>query len=651
MNFFEYQAQAKRSSTRLVALLLLAVVLIVLAVDAAVLLTLGVVSPSQLLLQDGFVAALQQHAGALAWVSVATIVLIAGASAYKLYALRAGGAVIARQLGGKEVTADVSDPALRRLRNVVEEIAIAACVPVPAIFVLEDEDGINAFAAGYSPNDAAIAVTRGALTRLNRDELQGVIAHEFSHILHGDMRLNLQLMGLTFGILVIGVAGRKLLEHGRGSRDSKHAAPLLVMALALTVIGYVGVFCARVLKAGVSRSRELLADATAVQFTRQSQGLAGALKKVAGLAAGSRLQSARSVEVSHMLFGDSLGGSRWLASHPPLLQRIQLLEPGFIPSQLERLRAQWLTQPPQGLEEDRALGLHADSAATSDLPAPATALQPVPAAVAAQVAQPGPDDFRRAVGLHEAMPERLLEAAHSREQAMPLLLALLLHDDHAVRARQLGEVAVELGEDIAESTEKQLSHVGELHPMLRLPLAALAFPALRRLPRSDLHRFVRCADVLVHLDGKVGLFEYCLSRLLQTQVIEALDPARYRPSGKRKLAQCKQSLADLFGTIAAYGHDDPDAMRRAYIAGLLVVLPQERFELAPPKQWHQALDRALRELDGLDAAGKQLLVQGLVVACSHDGRITLAEAELLRTVCACLHCPLPAVLEQRRQPR
>ncbi|MFS8137654.1 MAG: M48 family metallopeptidase [Thermomonas sp.] len=320
MNFFEHQAAARRTSSRLVILFGLAVVGIVLAVDlAAWIATRG--SP-----------------GMVAFTSVATLAVIALGSMYRISSLSGGGEPVALQMGGVPVPENTTDLDLRRLRNVIEEIAIASGVPVPKIYVLEHEDAINAFAAGYSPSDAVIAVTRGALDRLNRDELQGVIAHEFSHILNGDMRLNIRLIGILFGILMIGLIGRKILWHGRFSGRSKGAGAMFAAALVALIVGYIGLFFGRMIKAGVSRSRESLADASAVQFTRQSQGLAGALKKIGGLEAGSRLNNRGDAEeVSHMLFGEGVGFSGLFATHPPLLKRIQALEPGFRGEELERL--------------------------------------------------------------------------------------------------------------------------------------------------------------------------------------------------------------------------------------------------------------------------------------------------------------------------
>src|SRR5689334_7024598 len=313
MNFFVQQEQARRQTRRMLILFALAVAVIVCATDGVVVFALGLDSA--------------HHAGgginwfALAALSVAVVVAILLGSLYRIATLSGGGAAVARQLGGTPVESGADNFAYRRLRNIVEEIAIASGVPVPQIFVLENEAGINAFASGYTPADAAVTVTRGALDKLTRDELQGVIGHEFSHVLNGDMRLNIRLMGVVFGILVIATIGRKIAElSGRGR--SRDGAGIVMFGLALFAIGYIGVVLARLIKASISRQREFLADASAVQFTRQTLGIAGALKKIGGLAEGSKLASSNTEEVAHMLFGDGVGYSALFATHPPLKQRI-----------------------------------------------------------------------------------------------------------------------------------------------------------------------------------------------------------------------------------------------------------------------------------------------------------------------------------------
>ena len=635
MNFFEHQAAARRASTRLVVLFALAVLGIVFAVDFASWIVFSGAGR-----REGGSGAL------LVFTTFATLAIIGLGSLYRIASLRGGGEPVALQFGGVPVPEDTSDFNLRRLRNIVEEIAIASGVPVPKIYVLEQETAINAFAAGYSPSDAVVAVTRGALDRLNRDELQGVIAHEFSHILNGDMRLNIRLMGILFGILMLAIIGRKVLQFGGRGRDSRGAAAILMAALIAMIVGYIGLFFARMIKAGVSRTRESLADASAVQFTRQTQGLAGALKKIAGIAEGSQLNDrADAEEASHMLFGDGVGFSGLFATHPPLLQRIQALEPQFRADELDALQRRWLATPPDGLAEDARMGL--DGGSVARLPDAATQLNVTPPMVVAQVAQPAADDYRRADAIVSTVPEALRTLAAQRDAVMPLLLALLLDDGEATAAIQRTEIAARLGAataDRAVQLHGQLTD--ELHPMLRLPLAALAFPVLRLRPRPELDTFLDTVHAVVNADGQVSLFEYCLGRLLQSQVRESLDPAKHVRFGRNKLSGVRSEIATLLCVVAASGNDSTQEAQRAYLAGVQRVVPSDYLPYRPREGGVLVLDSVWEPLDALDPLAKQALIEGITATISNDNRITVAESELLRTICGVLHCPLPPMLER-----
>ncbi|MEG3191340.1 M48 family metallopeptidase [Lysobacter sp. D1-1-M9] len=627
MNFFEHQAQARRVSTRLMLLFGVAVLGMVLGVNVVVVFAIGY-SP-----------------GTAAFASLATLAVVGLGSLFRIASLRGGGEPVALQMGGVPVPEDTADLNLRRLRNVVEEIAIAAGVPVPKVYVLEHEAAINAFAAGYSPADAVVAVTRGALERLNRDELQGVIAHEFSHILNGDMRLNIRLIGVLFGIMMLALIGRKVLIYGRlGGRNNRGTAAVLMAALVAMLIGYIGLFFGRMIKAGVSRTRERLADASAVQFTRQTAGLAGALKKIGGLHEGSTLtQRGDAEEVSHMLFGDGVGFSGLFATHPKLIERIQALEPNFRAEQLEGLSRQWQSAPPNGLEEDVQLGL---------APHPVSALSPgtsehavTAPMVVSQVAHPSADDYRRADDIAGHLGEELHRLAARRDTVMPLLLGLLMDGRDEIADKQVFEIAARLGKVAAEQARHlRQQHLADLHPVLRLPLASIAFPVLRLRPRPELELFLDAANAMVYADGKVSLFEYCLSRLLTVQVRESLDPGRYAGFGRSKPHRLKAEIATLLAVVAQAGHAEPAAAQHAYLAGLQRVLPNDHIAYAPPTGGAQALDDVWVPLDALDPLAKQLLVEAITVSISHDGKVNVAEAELLRTICGVLHCPLPPVL-------
>jgi Zn-dependent protease with chaperone function len=645
MDFFAQQALARGQSRRLIVLFLVAVACVVAAIGFIVLLALDVgLSPEERAAAGGSLLGRHPKAGFVA--GLATLLVIGTASLFKVARLRGGGGVVARELGGTLVSPDTTDRRLRRLRNVVEEIAIASGTPVPEIYVLEKEPGINAFAAGWSPADAAVAVTEGALERLNRDELQGVIAHEFSHILNGDMRLNIKLMGVLFGILVIGVAARELLLNARGG--GRDGAALLLVALGVMIIGYVGLFFGRLIKAGVSRQREFLADASAVQFTRQNHGLAGALKKIAATAEGSKLAAHDGEEVSHMLFGDGVGYASLFATHPPLVERIKRIDRSFDPRELAQMARGGIPDAGSFEEELEAAPVSRLAGGAPGVPPPLpradaqVALRPE--GVVRQVGNPALDDFRAAAAIAGAIAPDLRQLAHAAAHAPALVLALAIDADAGAAATQLSRVEVAFDATLAAEARALRARLEGLHPLQRLPLAAMAFPLLRRRPRPWLVRFVALLDELARLDGVVQLPEYCLLRMIRVQVGDAMDPSRGGGVGGRRVAEAKGEVGALLAVLAKSGHADAESARRAYLAGVLQVFPTGAPGYAPPAAWVEALDRAMPVLDRLNPASKALLVEGLARTVTHDGRCAIAEAELLRTICAALHCPLPPQL-------
>lgn len=643
----------------MVLLFVAAVVCIVAAVDVVCALFLGVgARPLPLL-----------------GVSVAVLVLIGLCTAYRVASLSSGGSAVAQAMNATEVPADTTNPQWQRLRNVIEEVAIASGVPVPEIYVMQDEAAINAFAAGYTPADAAVCVTQGCLDTLSRDELQGVIAHEFSHVLNGDMRLNIRLIGLLFGIMAIGVIGRFLIYGGSG-RSKRDGSNVALAGLALLVIGGIGLFFGKLIQAAVARSRESLADASAVQFTRQTSGIAGALKKIAAFEQGSQLQSPRRDEVRHMLFGDAERRS-WFATHPPIIERIKALEPGFKPEELDAYVKQWLATggDPESIELHAGKpawqqSLHEAAAADGDLdvsaplpgfpkqargarpiggviPAAGAQLAITAAAVSAQVGTPGSDDYHAATALHAQIPPALAAAAHDPRGALAVVLALALSDHADLQARQLQAVTQAFDAALAGAAASLAGELSDLHPMLRLPLAQLAFPALKRRPRPEVDRFVKALNDLVHADGQVDLDEYCLAKLVQAQVVAALDPSASFKSGARKLADASDDLRDLAALVAHFGNDSDEDARRAFQMAMSDALPNVQALYAIPDDWQAALDRALEALTRLTPEGKQLTVQALTRAIAADGKVSVAESEMLRVVCAVLGCPLPPLLSGR----
>jgi Zn-dependent protease with chaperone function len=455
MDFFERQDRARRNTKLPVVYFILGVALLIVAVYAAALVIFtGVVSRHHYVYGEQAQLVLWNPQLFLG-TAVGTLAVIALGSGFKTLELAQGGSAVATMLGGRLVDPATTDPDERKLRNVVEEMAIAAGVPAPQVYLLPEEKGINAFAAGHSTSDAVIAVTVGAVKLLTRDELQGVIGHEFSHILNGDMRLNLRLMGIIFGILCLAVIGRVLLyTRSRGSKDKN---PLPLLGLALLVIGWIGVLFSRLIQAAVSRQREFLADASSVQFTRNPAGLAGALKKIGGLRFGSKLEAAHAEEASHMFFGNGMGESFFhlMDTHPPLAERISAIDPSFdgaFPpvafAEAERATPR-VSPPPQRSPLPFPFpGLPRHQAGLAGLAPPVIAVQ----TMITSTGTPTSAHLRYAEGLRVTIPASLQAAAREGLGASTLVYALLMSDDEATRGKQLDELAAATSAAVCQET-------------------------------------------------------------------------------------------------------------------------------------------------------------------------------------------------------
>lgn len=645
MNFFEHQDRAQRRTRWLLFLFGLAVLAIVLVMNAIVLVLFGQAEPvaaGEPWLTREFLA---RNVGVMAWTTVLTLGLIGLGSLYRTLGLRDGGGSVARELGGTRVDGDTGDPLRRRLMNVVEEIAIASGVPVPEVYVLEQEAGINAFAAGYSPDDAAIAVTRGALEQLDRDELQGVVAHEFGHVLNGDMRLNIRLMGMLFGILVMALIGQRVLLAMRLSRNNRNAGGIVAAGLALMVVGYIGLFFGRWIRASVSRQREYLADASAVQFTRQPEGIAGALKKIGAGQAGLR---ADTEEVGHMLFASGALGQMF-ATHPPLVRRIQAIEPGFEPEELERIREQMQAdaQARRVEQEARAEAEARDREASRG----GGSLLLDPERLMENIGDPGLAQILGAGMLVAAMPGPLERAAHSDAWGVEVMLYLLISGDPEVRDDQLLRIAASRGAESESRVRTLLDAEPELRPDLRIPLLEMSFPVLRHRPREERRELETLIDELIRADGRVSAFEYATGRLLRRQLRDLDQPARARPGGRDRLERHASPACEVLAVLAHHGHaDDPDEARASLGAGMRALAVGDANETAmaaalagaaDASAWASGLDAALDHLDALRPADKERLVTAMLATITHGGKTVVAEVELLRAIAGALHVPLP----------
>jgi Zn-dependent protease with chaperone function len=636
LDFFQHQDKARKTSRILLVYFALAVVAIVLSVHLAVSFLLMWVSstgaqPFDWWKLDRFVV-----------LAGGALLIIAAGSLYKIWRLSDGGHTVARLLGGRPINPTTTDPAERRLLNVVEEMAIAAGLPVPTVYLLDSEEGINAFAAGFTPQDAVLGVTSGTMRLLNRDELQGVIAHEFSHIFNGDMSLNLRLMGVLHGILVIALIGYFILRSTvrAASSNRKGGAAMLALpaiGVALIAIGYVGVFFGRVIKSAVSRQREFLADASAVQFTRNPHGVAGALKKIGGLAQGSLIMSPHAEQASHFFFSDGkLGKVRlalagrshfdFLATHPPLEERIRRVDrswngayPKVEPLPLAELEPK---PTPKGAKElFTALPLHL------------TALIGTLDQVHLEYAQK----------LLSGIPERVRSAAHDPSAARGVVLALLTAREPDVREKQF--------QILASSDEPLLREVRELtRPLesspreIRLPLLDLALPALRRLSSAQYQSFMNHVEGFVRADRQIDLFEYTLTHVLKRHLEPSFTRSRPPKVEFYALHALKNECAVLLSAVAHAGQKDLEAAKRAFAQGAkelnglpLSLLPLEQSGLVGVRD-------SLAKLEKLSPKLKKDLMRAFIAASTFDAAITVGEGEVLRVIADALGLPMPPFL-------
>jgi Zn-dependent protease with chaperone function/uncharacterized tellurite resistance protein B-like protein len=634
MDFFQKQDDARRRTRLLVSLFMASVVAIIALMYTAVGIGTG------------------WKGGVLDWkllgmVAAVTAGTIGLGSGYKMLQLSSGGAALARELGGRALDPDTTHPDERKLLNIVEEMALASGLSVPAVWIMDDEEGINAFAAGHTPADAVVGVTRGCMRALSRDELQGVIAHEFSHILNGDMRLNLRLIGVVHGLLVIAITGRILLRFAaemRGGGRGKGSDPrvfLFVTGLVLLALGYLGVFFGNLIKAAISRQREFLADASAVQFTRNPDSIGGALLKIGGYSYGSQLKSPRTEEASHLMFSNAMGSAflSALSTHPPLDQRIRAILPhwdGKWPKvTLPDIDARRLRSVPVSAHPEGAMAGFTNIRSQITAAQGLTALQ--------RIGQPTPEEITAAIHLNALVPPELLGLVRDTEGAQAVVFAMLLSEDPAARARERA-VLTRLVDDRTSFTVDEIAIlIDAWHSARLISLIDLCVPALRRLTPAEYGRFSQILNELIAADGRMDLFEFALQKIVRRNLDlffrRAQPPrieVRHLPEVAAEASAIISAFAALTGAPGSPAHGQ--AIAAAHRAAAEHVF-QLRLEETPVP-----LDRIDAALDRFDRAvpmvKKQLLHLCAAVVFA-DGQASSEEAELLRAVADTIGCPVP----------
>ncbi len=660
-DFFEQQHTARRKTFWLMLYFATAVAVVV-ALVSVFLYVLTTFNPGRLYVSvtPFDLSPRQWNLHLLARIAMVVLALILAGTVYKYFRLRnGGGSLIAQLLGGRVIYPDTSDFHERRLLNIIEEMAIASGVTVPTVYLLDRESGINAFAAGFSQEDAVIGVTRGAVQYLTREELQGVIAHEFSHILSGDMLINVRLQGFLHGILVIGLLGEILLKsafstervgvRSAGKGQGGGGLYAVLIGIVLLIFGYTGVFVARLIKSAVARQREFLADASAVQFTRNPLGLAGALKKIGGLSAGSRIRDAHASEISHMFFGNGLTES-WFnlfSTHPPLLARIQRLDPEFrgdFPVRVEAV----------SFSEEEAVSYAVSASQAGGVPG----AFPVPGDDGRNVfihslaaGRPLKEALRSPEGAHlrlaremiESIPLPVRDAVRNGFGARLVVYGLLLDGDSTLRAKQLGLLKKEADQESYQELERLLPAMGALLPEIRLPLVDLALPALKSLSPPQYEVFKGIVDQLMQADGRIDLFEYALRYVLLRQLEARFHPQPLSLAPARSLGQMSDEISCVLSLLSRLGHGDEDLARKSLMQAVRVFGKEMKlFSYRPEQECPlKGFDGALKTLGQSAIETRQQVLAAALDCITYDEKITIREAELFRAMAEALSCPVP----------
>lgn len=693
MDFFEAQDRARKSTWKLVGLYLLAVAMIILSIYVVLLLALRFAG---FMPYDATIGELFWQPVLLSYVAVILLIIIITGTLFRIFQLRKGGSAVAEMLGGRRVEPSTRDPKERQLMNVVEEMSIASGLPVPDVYILDREESINAFAAGFGTADAAVGVTRGTLEKLNRDELQGVIAHEFSHIFNGDMRLNIRLIGILNGILLLHIMGLIMMRSGAyssmggggrsGGRGGGGSATLVIilLGLALLIIGYIGMLFGRMIQAAISRQREYLADAAAVQYTRNPAGIAGALRKIDRSMDGGKIDDGHAMEMSHLFFANSFNTflDRLYATHPPIADRIRAIDPAAAGAEDRRKQEQLRKR----LERDRiaradavqqrAAGAKTGAGAqggtgtledffgrTEGTPGTASgggaggasggagggalggleAAHPAlrPEVILAAIGTLDGVQVSRAGKLLQSIPVHLREAAHEPFDAQALIYALLLAEREPPTDAVPRWLRERLEPALAESTRKLLLELNKGDREWFLPLVELSLPVLRHMSDGQYRTFRHNIEHLIREDDQVSLFEFALEKLVVHQLDTAFSKKADPDIRHYHLKTLGKEISLLLSAMAHASESDTEKAWETGIASIREYLPDGVAFLPPEKCTPDKLDAALKEVNASANPVKKFILTALIHGITTDDRVTVRERELMRAISEAINAPIP----------
>ena len=670
--FFERQDNARSNTVYLVVLFAVAVVALV-AVNSGVAWYVGDLLRQRFEQQGGAPEKSISPASIAFVAGVATVGVILIGTMFQVYVLRiGGGAGVAESLGGRQLLGETQDADERKLLNIVEEMAIASGTPVPPVFVME-EKSINAFAAGYLPGDAVLGVTRGAIDSLNRAEMQGVIGHEFSHILNGDMRMNIRMIGVLHGILLIGIIGRTLADIGRvlsiseggrsKDRDSSSSSGTMIFMVGvfLVIVGWIGTFIGGLIKAAVSRQREYLADASAVQFTRNAAGLADALKRIAAVSNHGMITHANASVASHMYFAQGVyeGFTGLLATHPPIERRILALEPNWDGKLPITRGGKYPDNIEVGLHKPSTVRVGAPTSAISNLAgdttSPAQAANyvassdqaqiPVPAVMAAseQIGAPVLAHRQYAAALLKHIDKQLIDASRDPYSARALVIALLLGDSEAVQQTQFQLIEEAFEPHFVYLTRKLGMIALDMPEAAKLPLVDLAMPMLRRMSAPQYEEFETSFKDLCHADSNISIFEWTLAQVIHRHLRRQYVPVEPTGNRTKKLQGLEQELSLLFSILANIGNEKGE-VDKAFEEATKRFPNLDIHWISPKQHSLDRLEEVLKRLASLYPKIRGEIVDACAAIVCSDRIVRVREAELLRGISDLLDCPMPPLV-------
>jgi len=674
MDFFEAQDHAQSRSKFLVLYFFCAVLLIIAAVYFAV--TGGVFYYQHKL---GTGASPPLFTGLRLSLTAGIVVpLICFGSLWRTSQLRSkGGAGVAQSLGGRKVSYTTQRPDERMLRNVVEEMAIASGLPVPGVYVMDHETGINAFAAGFGLSDAVIGVTKGAIEQLDRDELQGVIAHEFSHILNGDMRLNTKLSGWVFGIVMLTMLGRGFWRFigggsksrsgsgrgiyfgrsrgsGGGGGDSKGGAGALIIAVILvavliTMVGFIGEFFARLIQAAVSRQREYLADASALQFTRNPAGIGNALRRIGGIHHDSVLQNPNASEFAHAFFAKSLTSEvSFLATHPPLKKRIARLLKDWQGDYLKprpplKKQADAKKKPKRKPTTfgDAIGGLGAESTdgaqgATSD-----NFQQMLTAGLFMQcLGQLKQNSQAYAEQIREKLEADWPDVLEQVDRSPGFLLALLFHKDDSIAQKQMVQLKEVFPDRVnrVEDYGRKLRTIGRSERLRLLEILAPRLP--EALIEAEYEDYLTCVEAFVEIDQQVLPFEMACLQIVRRQLLKESAYAPTRQSQAEITGAARILCSRLLAETELLGQDAAQILKSASQQAPYFINQLEAVENVDST----AIESAFAILARTPYRIRKQFLQSCERIVAADEKASINEVELLRAIAIGIGVPAAPIL-------